>query len=286
VTSSIRRDDSGPANDADIPNTAEPQERPKLSSRPLKNTLGKVHKRKGKVFKEQVAKLDNVKTLGSDASIIVIRELDDGSKPTSSSDPSEEPSSEVRSRSILASLDQSSGAVNQDEIDKQLDRLRPQTSSDPDEPQYISRAEYQKLSAYLHEGFNVKQLSQYFAHCKGIARSKVKEEVSADLQSIRSTVKQPIGKSQWYPGTTPLTSRLPGSGTVVAQSAVSKRMNKSSLVDNILRRGWRVELLEEIESVGELELTLKPWQVILLNTEKSDGSKYGRPLGSTDVDPL
>jgi hypothetical protein len=170
-------------------------------------------------------------------------------------------------------LEDSGGAVDQNEINQQLDSLRPESSSSPGEPLYITRADYQRLSAYLHEGFNVKQLSKYFAYCKGVAQAKVEEEMLADLTSVVSTVKQPIGKTQWYPGTSPLQTRLPGSGVVTTH--FTKRMNKSFLVDQIVRRGWGAVLLEEIESAGELEVTLRPWQLILLNTSaKSEGCKY------------
>jgi hypothetical protein len=118
----------------------------------------------------------------------------------------------------------------------------------------------------LYDGFTVNQLSKYFAHCKGLSQKRGKDEVMADLSSMVSTAKQPIGKTPWYPGTTPLKARLPGSGDVPTHA---KRVNKSILVDQIVRKGWGVVLLEELESAGELEITLKPWQVLLLNTAAS-----------------
>ena len=268
TTSIRRRNDSDRTDNADIPTPIQPEERGKLSAQPL----GRVHKRRGRILQEKVARLDNVKTLGSDASILVLRELDDGSRTAenvSSSKPTE--GLEGQSASIFASL-KDSGTVDQKEINQQLDSLRPDFSAIPGEPQYMSRTDYQRLSAYLHEGFTVKQLSKYYAHCKGVAQAKEKEEVMAQLSSVASTAKLPIGKTPWYPGTTPLKARLPGSGVVTTHP---KRVNKSFLVDDILRKGWGAVLLEEIESAGELEVTLKPWQVILLNTTaRSEGGKY------------
>lgn len=265
TTSTIRRNDSDRADDA------EPQEKGKLSASPL----GRVHKRRGRVLQEKVARLHNQKTLGSDASIIVLRELADGTaarEPSEPSNPPDEAAPEGPSPSILASLKDSTGAVDQKEINQLLDSMRPELSSAPGEPQYISRADYQRLSAYMCEGFTVKQLSQYFAHCKGVSQAKANDEVMADLSYTVSTVKKPIGKTPWYPGTTPLKARLPGSGLVPTHA---KRVNKSLLADQIVRKGWGAMLLEEIESAGELEVTLKPWQVILLNTTaRSEGCKY------------
>lgn len=281
TTSTFRRNnDSDHPDDAELPTSADPQEKGKLSAHPL----GRVHKRKGKILQEKVARLHNQKTLGSEASIIVLRELADG---TASSDPSEpsgppeyDASPKEPSQSILASLKEAGSPLAQNEINQLLDGLRPEVSSAPGEPQYISRSEYQRLSSYLYDGFTVNQLSKYFAHCKGMGQNKGKEEVMADLSSMVTTAKRPIGRTPWYPGTTPLKARLPGSGDA---STRAKRVNKSILVDQIVRKGWGAVLLEELESAGELEVTLKPWQVYLLNSTVN--AAVSQHLGVHDPSP-
>ena len=41
-------------------------------------------------------------------------------------------------------------------------------------------------------------------------------------------------------------------------------VGKYILADQILRKAWDIVLLEEIESLGELEVSLKHWQLSLL----------------------
>jgi hypothetical protein len=42
-------------------------------------------------------------------------------------------------------------------------------------------------------------------------------------------------------------------------------VSKQLLVDRILRDVWKLVPLEEVEAPGEIELSLKPWQLTLLN---------------------
>jgi hypothetical protein len=232
-----------------------------VSSRPL----GPKRKRRGKsVLQESVARLSGMKALGTDAEILVLRDVN---PPPEVEEPVQSPKQappEALSADILASLDKEGGPVTQDEINKQLDSLRPKSNSADDEPEYITVAEYRKLTKTLTEGFNVRQLSKYFAHAKGVGAAKVKKEVLNDLKAAKLPSKRPVGRTRWYPSITSLTERLPRPADV-HKTGGKTSLSKKLLVDQIVRNAWGTVLLEEVESPGEIELTLKPWQIDLLH---------------------
>lgn len=239
-----------------------PRPRPNLSEHPL----GKIRKRKGKAdLREKTAKLTGVKALGKDAEILVLQEV--GGVPKRS-DPSEVPQLETSegetASSILASLEAQAAKVGQEEINQQLESLRPKTHTTPGDPHYINQATFRRLTKTLSSGFTVNQLSRYFAVAKGVRRSLIKEEVLDDLRRTQGGGKRLITRTQWYPGTTPLSRRLPGVAAV-PKGPKSRPLSKPVLVDQILRNAWNIVLLEEIEAPGEIELALKPWQFALLN---------------------
>ncbi|KAF2275451.1 uncharacterized protein EI97DRAFT_75591 [Westerdykella ornata] len=240
--------------------------------------------------RERIARLGGLKRLGSDAEILVIRGLEQGSHRSEAapkpSEPEETPS-ETDAPSILASL-AAEGAVGQDEVNQQLDSLRPKSHCAPDEPNYISEAEFRKLTKVLGEGFTVKQLERYLKARKRMASEEkqgaqeLNENPEAGLLSDHHCTK-PLprdvqGRSLWTPGTSPLSERLP------IHAGKRKNMNhhtkKRLLVDRILRSLWRTAPLEEVESPGEIELTLKPWQIQLLNLSTTAG---GSESGTTST---
>lgn len=234
--------------------------REKLSGHPL----GKLRKRRGKAaIRESTAQLKGVKTLGKDSKILVLEEVGDAPKRRDEPASSEQESPED-SPSVLASLQAQSTEVGQDEIDRQLNSLRPRTHSNPDEPHYIPRAAFRQLNKTLLDGFTVQQLSRYYATsqvAQDLPATKKKED---GLKQQKGTGKKPVERTKWYSGVTPLSRRLPGG--VIQKGTKRKPVNKPLLVDQILRHLWNVELLEEIEAPGEVEMTLKPWQLGLLNT--------------------
>ncbi|ORY02256.1 mitochondrial inner-membrane-bound regulator-domain-containing protein [Clohesyomyces aquaticus] len=221
--------------------------------------LGKLRKRKGKSIRETTAPL-GVKTLGNDAEIIVLRELAEEA-PEEKAAATEPAPDTPEDLGILASLQEEGKKLEQSDVNQQLEKLRPKTHEHPDEPHYISLAEFVQAKKALESGFNVKQLTQYFSILTGIERSKVKRKVTEGIQGTRAN---PITRTDWHPGTSQLNTRLPGAGARMRDSkrrSISKRL----LVDKILRDGWHLVLLEEIEAPGELEICLNRWHISVLN---------------------
>ncbi|KAF2264909.1 hypothetical protein CC78DRAFT_532785 [Lojkania enalia] len=241
--------------------------RPEWQSKVSQYPLGRIRKRKGKGAVREVTAPLGVKTLGKDAEILVLREVGQESEQqrkdvntTSSESPSEASSADHDQPSILHSLNLETKEVTQAEINDQLQKLRPRTHYDPNEPHFLPQAEFLKLQNTLAQGFTVQQLSRYFSITKGVQQSQVKQEVLEGLKG--GTGKTPVGRTEWQPGTTPLERRLPGTH---APGPKRIPISKHQLVDQILRNAWNIVLLEEIEAPGEIEMALKPWQLLLLN---------------------
>ena len=118
-----------------------------------------------------------------------------------------------------------------------------------------------KLTKKLFKSFNSNQLSRYYSSAKGIASGNVKKQLLEELKPEGSG-KSLADRTAWHPGTTSISRRLPG--VWETKNTKGRPASKPLLVDQILRDVWGLVLLEEIESSGEIELTLKPWQLFLL----------------------
>jgi hypothetical protein len=282
-----------------------PRPRPRLSEHPL----GRLSKRKGKKsHRATTARLGGVKTLGDDAEILVLEEFDGGPPEEESAEPEIVSATPQEDINIVESLREESNPVSTKEIVEQIESLRPrhfistppspddaipstepegpaveQANADPgtapeqqhadtDEPHYIGQTAYVKLSRTLLRSFTGSQLSQYYSIKKGVKRTKVSKEVIAGLKELQSQAQRPSERSDWHPGTTQIDLRLPGLDFHRVQR---KPVQKHLLVDQILRDLWKLVLLEEIEAAGELELSLKPWQLTLL-TSGSDMTPLDR----------
>ncbi|KAF2738829.1 hypothetical protein EJ04DRAFT_549713 [Polyplosphaeria fusca] len=234
-----------------------PRARSQISERPLERL--KKRSRGKRLLRETTAPLE-IKTLGEDSGILVLKEVNIPRRNKEEESSEEVILDDTLSSSILDSLKEDEGETTYKEIEAQLESMRPSTSSDPGEPQYITTAKFRELRKTLHESFTVQQLSQYYSDAKGVQQEQVKEQVLQGLGG-RKSISRPLESTQWHPGTTPLTSRLPGANLKRFDRAP---VNKSMLADQIVRSVWKVVLLEEIEAPGEIELTLKAWQLSLL----------------------
>jgi hypothetical protein len=241
-------------------------ETPGLRHRLSEHPLGRLRKRKGKApLRATTARLEGgVKTLGDDAEILVLKEVGEGPSEESVA-PKTLPATPQEAINIAESLQQEKNPISPTEIVQQLNSLRPKADTDPNEPHYVSQTAYVKLSRRLLRGFTGQQLSQYYSITKGVKRKEVGKEVIAGLKELQSQAKRPAERSEWHPGTTQIDLRLPGLDVHRGKSQ-RKAVSKHLLVDQILRDLWKLVLLEEIEAPGELELSLKPWQLILLSS--------------------
>lgn len=224
--------------------------------------LDRVRKRKGKLIRETSARLGGLKTLGTDADILVLREVGTGEAAEPVAQPV--PAEAVVVPDILASLQQERSALTPEEIHDRLESLRPKIDAGPDEPLYVPLKVFVKLMRNLSDGFTQQQLSKFYSTAKNIQQAAYHKEVLASLKGITATAKRPFTRTDWQPETTPLAHRLPGADVSTKAHKRTRLISKQLLVDRIIRDLWKLVPLEEVEALGELELSLKPWQIVML----------------------
>ncbi|KAF1919148.1 mitochondrial inner-membrane-bound regulator-domain-containing protein [Ampelomyces quisqualis] len=235
--------------------------------------LNKIKKtRQGTFVRETSARLGGVKTLGDDADILVLRDVRDSAPAETPADAEAVEPAVVPD--ILASLQQQLKALTPDDIRHQLEGLRPQMRAGPDEPLYVPLQAFVKLVRDLNRGFTKQQLSHFYSAAKNVRQDSYETELLASLKEGKGSAKRPVMRSSWQPGTSPITRRLPGVdvGTRNKRAQVSKQL----LVDRIIRGLWNLVPLEEVEQPGEIELSLKPWQSIMLNAGEDDETLLDR----------
>lgn len=225
--------------------------------------LNRVRKSKGQAIRQKSARLDGPKTLGEDSSIIVL-ELGGGKKEkTPQVEPVRDDGGQI-SLNLADAIDMKPATL--EEIVDQLDKLcftaangRPGLDGE----KFVTQAVFLNLSKHLLLAFTVPQLSHYYSVKKNVDKDRVAHQVIKGVKQLQSKVKRPAERSEWAPGTTHLNRRLPG---LDVHHHVKKRksVSKHLLVDQILRDVWKLEMFEELEAAGELELALSDWQLALL----------------------
>jgi hypothetical protein len=225
--------------------------------------LDRIKKRKGKIIRETSARLGGVKMMGDDADILVLREIE-SDRPAVQAPPEPLPSEPAVVPNILASLQQQNEPATPEEIHTRLDSLRPR--GEPDEPIYVPLKAFVRLIRDLTNGFTAQQLAKFYSTTRKIKETDFRDQMLASLKAeseqLGTRTSSARTRTSWQPGTTPITRRLPG-----VDVSHNKRVpvSKQLLVDRIIRDIWRLVPLEEVEALGEIELSLKPWQIILLN---------------------
>jgi hypothetical protein len=235
---------------------------PSLNIIKEKPQLDRIRKRKGKTVRETSARLGGgMKRLGDDAEILVLREvadnkLQEGSRVPEQSEPLPVPD-------IVGSLKREHEALTPEDIHHQLESLRPEIHANPDEPLHVPLKAFIKLIRDMNSGFSREQLSQFYSAAKNVQQEELRNEVIASLKGT-GTDQRTTTRSNWQPGNTPIARRLPG----VDMEKRNKRIpvSKHLLVDRIIRDLWKLVPMEEDEALGEIELSLKPWQVTMLNS--------------------
>lgn len=222
-----------------------------------------VNIRGGKVIRETSKKLKGLARLGYEAEILVLKEIGDTTLQAPESAVTQEIAEPQEAPDIFASLQEEKEILTPEEIHDRLESLRPKPEVVGDEQHLVSQAKFVDLIKSLTHGLTHQQLSHYYSAAKNIEQDKIPKEVLGSLTAETKAAKSPVVRSEWQPGITPIARRLPGID--LARKTKLRPVGKYLLVDRILRDVWKLAPLEEIESEGEIELLLKPWQVALLN---------------------
>jgi hypothetical protein len=233
------------------------------------------------------AVLGNMTSLGSEANILVLGDVGRRSKQADLPPPEPVTPIEIEAPNLLKSLQRDSSPLSPEEINKQIDILRPSESNSPSEPHRLTSRAFVKLTRSLCKGFTAKQLSDYYAAAKNLGKKRLRRHMADAVKPVQPDINAPIARSPWQPTAEErkyrIDTRLPGLTALHYPTPASpaykkhnkhRSLTKEALADGIIRNVWRVELLEEVEGVGQLELSLRPWQLPLLLNAGRDKATF------------
>ncbi len=223
------------------------------------------------MIRETSSGLGNRKQLGEAADILVLKEEPEVSNATPE-EPVKKPKAieSVKTLDIVASLLDDNRRLTHDEIRERLESLRPKTADNPDQREHVTLTEFLKYTKLLMDSFTSAQLAAYYSATNSkTQQQQLLNDIQKSLEKEKDFTQHTIKRSQWQSGTNPIDLRLP-SLIPRYSKAQRKAVHKQLLVNRILRDVWRLVLMEEVESLGQLELYLKPWQVTLLTAGGKD----------------
>ncbi|KAL1628127.1 hypothetical protein SLS56_005947 [Neofusicoccum ribis] len=219
----------------------------------------RIRGRKGKKLRETSAPLQR-SYLGVGSEVLILRDViePETNEEVEDNDPADDTDAAKRRREIREALEASiakqQAVSNQEEVNEQINKLRPVSPDGPFYPAFVTRQDSKALRKALRDGYNVAQLRRYASV----------EEGFQQLRELKREEKAEGGllwKSAWQEGTSPMEQRLPEAATTVVPV---EKMTKVNLVDRIVRDIWDVNVIEDNEALGEIEVKLEPWQLDLL----------------------
>ena len=232
-----------------------------------------------------------IKSLGRESQIIVLRDIvekagqQDGERTIDNIQQSaKELNLSLSTEEVAALLLKKEPPPKPAEVDAAIEDHRPQED-------VLSRQAFDVAVRALLASYNANQLNQYLhKHAPRHALKKQKKKKPGD--SVKTQAINVVNKTAWYGGKTKITipiaphSRPSQTGQDVPTTkpsidakdiAATRRsgptidaaIRKRSIAENIFRLAWKVQLEEEAEEVGELELLLSPEQWVLLHTRNA-----------------
>lgn len=226
---------------------------PRASHHPLKRLRG----HRNKAVRESSASIDTP-FLGSPSEVVLLRDANISfPKPKAESDPSED--QKQPAVDLLQSFIEGTGLRTFAEVSSNIDNLRP-TSNDS----VISKQEFNVLQETLREGFTTSQLAEYIDRFRA-ARAKIAgtDTVKESTTPLRADV---LEATEWKLGVTPFGKSRPESPEPTITETIAR---KGQLVQQLLIDCWGVQISEEHENLGEIDVKLPPLELsFLINKSK------------------
>ncbi|KAI9790337.1 MAG: hypothetical protein M1835_001011 [Candelina submexicana] len=229
-----------------------PAERPPHGRPNNAHPLGRLRGSRGNYVRAQSASLDAL-SLGVPSEVIILRDakIDRSSTPKPTGE--DEVVGSLSAAEILSSFEAEKELISPEETNNNIDKHRP-----ADTKKVLRRSDFNDLAKELHDGFTFSQLSHYLEDL----------EFDENLRAVRSSLRpkhteEPaiLERSAWTLGVTPFAGHKFDSGRYNDSVDLTRKEN---LAIRVLRDGWDIKIKEEIESIGELELRLRPQKLSLL----------------------
>lgn len=186
------------------------------------------------------------KALGQAASVLVLRDTEQsrrGRKDQQNPTQKQVSLGDADLEKFLNSLKKQGNDPAQSEVNASIDSLKPDIESeDPSRPAVIVREQYEEVLKQLNDGFNQTQLARY------ITQSLTEAHLAP---RPRSTI-HPLAAA-WLP----VDKSTSGQNKKRKPSPKGKR----GLANSIVRSVWNLEIREEIEADGSLDMTMPPERI-------------------------
>lgn len=239
--------------------SSKPAEIPRLTRYPRRNIYGP----RGQKIQEDVASLAAV-SLGTPSEIVVLRDanLDDREgrkKPHLDNSVEKGKGNEYASaQTLFESINAEKHFLVAEAVKTNLELLRPETDE-----ALLSRAECDELANQVRAGFTSAQLAQYMhdidnAGTLPSGRDASHHSIPPHKPRVKAAL---IGQAKL---------KLEGASVLVSAAPLptldnSRRLpRKDELVSRLLRDYWKIQIKEDIESIGEWELEVPPLEMSLL----------------------
>lgn len=162
---------------------------------------------------------------------------------------------------ILRAITEQNNILGPEEVNKQIEGLKPGQGGSRGGRLVLPKDEFDTRASILHDGFTTTQLLGYLDRGTGRAGTvdeRKQQELAPTEQDEKGAVHR-VSRSSWTPGVRP----VPQGAQSTAQRPHSPK--KVRIIDKILRINWKIDVLEEIESPGELDISgVQRWQMRLL----------------------
>lgn len=236
-----------------------PSRRTSLKNEAIFYPLGKIRGSPGKSVREKSANLET-QSLGRPSEVIILHDVtNDNQEKVPELLINEAKSHRILdSKEIVASIEAEKLQLGLDDAVSEIDGLRPRTN--------LSQKAFEEMRNQLRDGYTIPQLRRYIAvKAPEISKRKVLSERNIERNNILNPSIDVKGvRSLWLADTKPIEQRLPLKDTARARLLAYKRSSKTKLADLVILGSWKVEIEDDIEAFGQIEMKLRPWQTNLL----------------------
>lgn len=216
---------------------------------------GRLRGKRGREVREAAAALP-VNALGQPTEVIILRdaaiEQPDEAEPQPTVE-AQKPSTKLSKNEILAVLARGEEPPSSSEIDGQIETLRPEAPEDQQDGLIVSRVKFEELRSALINGFTMRQLQEYATRNQPAASLPAGSEMES-------------GVAPWRHGITPIETRLSRVKfrTSPGVESKAKQNMKLKVATKLIRDIWRVDIAEDLNATGELEILTSQKKFALL----------------------
>ena len=217
------------------------------------------------------------KSLGEPTSVLVVRDAEGQQRRWEMQEDMEtQPAQDISIKDLIESMNAAKTAPDQREVNEAIDGLKPrQSKRDAEGPIVLSQKSFTDLLSSLDEKFNQLQLSRYVTI--GAAMKAIEQNKDDTQETERGKTKKRREKSvKASPsGTQTLRPWTPMGNDGVPLPLSQQRTlykGKKAVIDNLLRKVWNIEVVEETHGPGVLALGVEQDRLVLLMEDRSPQS--------------